>query len=506
MRSLWTPRTGGALLILCLCPAARADADRPTAGALAGRIDRRLEEGWKKRAIRPAPRADDAAFFRRAHLDLAGVIPTLSQVRDFLDDRDPDKRGKLVGRLLASPTYARHSSGLYVLEMIPPGRPEREISGPLRGWVGERLKEGAGYDRIARDLIAGRGAGAQTFDQASESRPENLAATVSRVFLGVKLECAQCHDHPFAEWKRKQFWEFAAFFANVTAPGGPRREGGPGFVREIKIPNTNRKAQARFIDGALPRWSAEGDDPRAVLADWAVRPENLDFARAGVNRLWARYFGVGLVDPVDGFDKSNPPSHPELLEELAGAFVKSGFDERFVTEAILRSRAYGLASTAVAAGADDPRAFARAAVRGLTAEQLYDSYRVALGLEDGPRRFQQDQARRAFLERFPAQDRPADGALSVLQALYLMNGPPAVEAARARSNPVLGVLAERAASRPERCVEELFMAVLTRRPRPAERSKLAKYVREGGASKDPKKALADVCWALLNSVEFLTNH
>ncbi len=514
MRSLWTPRTAGVILALCLMPAparpAEEDARTRAAKALAARIDSHLEEAWAKNRIRPAAKADDGAFLRRASLDLAGVIPSLTQVRDFLDDPDPDKRGKLVAKLVRGDAYARHSAALHALEMIPQGRMGRDGDSQLRTWLEGRLKKGAGYDEIARDLIAARGAGSQTFEQAAESRPENLAAAVTRVFLGVKLECAQCHDHPFAHWKKRQFWELAAFFANVRSPldggRGMRTRPGGGFVREIAIPNSEKKASARFTDGTEPRWADDGDDPRVVLGAWVGSAANMDFARAGVNKLWARTFGIGLVDPVDGFGKDNPPSHPELLDELASAFARNGFDERLITEAILRTRAYGLASTEIESGEDDPRAFARAVVRGLTPEQLYDSYRVALGFEAKARRFAEAQARRTFLERFPSQDRPADSALTVIQALYLMNGPPSAEATREKTNPVLAVLAERAKDDPARCVDELFMTVLTRKPRADERAKLVKYVREGGEKKDPRKALADVYWALLNSVEALTNH
>src|SRR5262249_13260216 len=151
--------------------------------------------------------AADGAFFRRVTLDLTGAIPTLTQTRDFLDDGDQDKRAALVRRLLRSDRYARHSAALYALEVIPPGKMGREAGSQLRAWVQQQISAGAGHDKIARALISGGGNGAQTFDQAAESRPEELAALTTRAFLGFKLECAQCHDHPFAAWKKKQFWE-----------------------------------------------------------------------------------------------------------------------------------------------------------------------------------------------------------------------------------------------------------------------------------------------------------
>src|SRR5262249_6796756 len=157
-------------------------------------------------------------------------------------------------------------------------------------------KENAHYDQIARELLAGpinQNQVAATYVQANQSKPEVLAATTTRLFLGVKLECAQCHDHPFAKWSRKQFWEFAAFFSGLKERGGDDLKG-----REIKIPGTDRLVLARFLDGSEPKWP-QGFATREVLADWMLRSENPYFARAAVNRLWAHFFGIGLVEPVD---------------------------------------------------------------------------------------------------------------------------------------------------------------------------------------------------------------
>jgi hypothetical protein len=206
----------------------------------------------------------------------------------------------------------------------------------------------------------------------------------------------------------------------------------------------------------------------------------------------------------------NPPSHPELLDELTRAFVAGGFDERFLTEAILASKTYQLSSTATDPGQADPRRFARAAVRGLTAEQVFDSLSEATGVFSSRyrRNFVPDVStpRGQFLARFTTPNRPTEAQTPVLQALHLMNGPLVAEATQPENNRWLRVLTESAAERPERCVEELYLTVLTRLPQPAERERFVQYIRSGGPHGDSRRAVADVFWVLLNSPEFVLNH
>ena len=233
--------------------------------------------------------------------------------------------------------------------------------------------------------------------QAKDGKPEDVAASTVRIFLGVRLECAQCHDHPFAKWSREQFWSQASFFAGIR----PGRQGIYGPLsevadrREMAIPNTDRVAQAQFLDGTEPRWKFKVS-ARETLADWMTAPENPFFARTAVNRLWAHFFGIGLVDPIDNFDPDNPASHPEVLDELAQAFIKSGYDNKFILRAITLSRAYRRASVIDSGDVPDPRLFSHMAVRGLTPDQLFDSLVVATGYRDpnpGRQRFYNQNGR-----------------------------------------------------------------------------------------------------------------
>ncbi len=211
-------------------------------------------------------------------------------------------------------------------------------------------------------------------------KPENVAAAASRLFLGIKLECAQCHDHPFETYSRQQFWEFASFFAGLQ-PVNPRRGRVPAEaieIRSLTIPGLEKKVTAKFLDGKEPKFK-DNVSSRVTLLDWMTAKGNPYFARNAVNRMWANFFGAGIIDPVDEPSK-NPPSHPELLNEMAKSFVDSGYDLKFLIRAIVNSQAYQRSSASNTPSSDSgERVFARMHVRGLTPDQLFDSLALATG-------------------------------------------------------------------------------------------------------------------------------
>jgi hypothetical protein len=351
------------------------------------------------------------------------------------------------------------------------------------------------------------------FYQANEYKPENLAAAASRLFLGIKLECAQCHDHPFNDYTRDQFWELASFF-NGLQPQFQFRNGRPVRVATapLKIPGTNRVAKPRFPDGKEPT-AKKGMNNRQLLAEWMTKGDNPYFARNAVNRLWAHFFGIGLIDPVDEPSDDNPPSHPELLAELTKQFVAHKFDLKFMMRVIAASRAYQLSSVATLSTQDDIRLFARMPVKGLTAEQLFDSLVVATGYRENRALrgrfvgFGQTNPRADFLSKFASQDRRTEAHTSILQALALMNGNFIADATSlTKSETLAGILDFPFFNTPEKKIEALYLAALSRKPRPAELTRLSKYVLTGGSRKKQQAALADIFWALLNSSEFILNH
>jgi hypothetical protein len=526
------PRTSLALwtvVAACLAalPARAAEAaesatDRDAA-ALAATIDKHVAAKWKEKGAQPAALADDGEFLRRVTLDLNGRIPDILAARWFIENPDANKRAELVRKLLDNDLYATHFADVWRQELFPGG------ADPLRGfnpfqtdpWLRKQFKDNVGYDKLARAIVIGNQAdpGAQQFLQVNEYKPEKVAARTARLFLGVKVECAQCHNHPFAKWTRQQFWDYAAFFAML--PGGqqvrPRKGGVPVAAApgELLIPGTDKKATPHFFDGKAPAVKA-GEDPRVALADWMTSPDNPYFARAAVNHTWEYFFGAGLVEPLDEESDDNPPSHPELLDEMAKAFAAHNYDLKFLMQSIVLSKAYQLSSRASHPGQDDPRLFARARVRGLSPEQLYDSLAVATnhpadepadvapnpGFPFGPAQ----TARLEFLGRFPNQDKRVETQTSILQALYFMNGKLTTDATRPETNKNLKALIEGKSVRNPRRVEQIFLIVLSRKPRPEELERYVAYIEKGGPDGDKDKALADVFWVLLNGGEFAANH
>jgi hypothetical protein len=523
---------------LCLVPVASAADEQ----ALTAAIDQQIAARWAANHVEPAPPADDAEFLRRVYLDLAGRIPPAAEVRAFLADNTPDKRQRVVEKLLASPLYVEHFTNIWRGLLVPEAanNPDGPPLDPaFEAWLRKQISDNIGFDKMVREILAvpfaanvaprpapmpvpdGRQPPAPTPSPAAyytvkDVKPENLAAGTARLFLGVRLECAQCHHHPFARWKREQFWSYAAFFAGLQ-----RQNQGDGVTpirevfdrREMKIPGSETVVPALFLDGREPRWKFKVG-ARVTLADWITGPDNPYFARAAVNRMWAHFFGTGIVEPVDDLEGQDAPSHPELLQEMARQFVAHGFDWKFLIRGITASRAYQLSSTQTHLEQADARRFARMAVRGLTPEQVFDSLVQATGYRAPapPKPDMQEDAepapdRTLLMARFAVtSERRTEAQTSILQALTLMNGKFVADVTSLKGNGTLATVAIDKNLDTAGKVEALFLAALSRQPTEAERERLVKYVDGGGPSKDPRLALADVFWALLNSGEFILNH
>ncbi len=429
-------------IALLLALASVGYAAPPDPAELAQRIDQRLAEGWKKAGVEPAAPCDDSALLRRMYVDLAGRIPTVAQTRAFLDDSRPDKRAELVDSLLGSGAHATHFATFWRRTWIPQADAPQfaGLADDVERWLAVRLQANAPYDRLVLELLSfpSNGKISATADQApagashsfyaaSEFKPENLAANTTRAFLGINLDCAQCHDHPFSRWTREQFWQTAAFFSRPS----PAAKGKPPRL-ELAIANTDKVVTPVLLTNRELKWpdQLEADTGRQLLARWVTSPDNPYLARNAVNRLWACFLGAGLVEPLDDLSSDNPPSHPELLDELSQAFIASGFDLNYMTKALILSRAYQQSSatpsaaSAKASAADDARLFARMPVRALTGEQLYASLRIAAGLPSerddvaGP---EASVARQRFVAQFRVE-RAATAQRSIVQALALMNG------------------------------------------------------------------------------------
>ncbi len=481
-------------------------------------INRRLDE----ENIAPAPLAGDAEFLRRTSLDIAGRIPTVAEARAFLNDNSPDKRRRLVERLLNDAGYVTHFARYWRSVLMPEAATDFGTRFQVPGfeaWLRDKLSDNTPYDQLVYELLTapinGQSVSPTAFYQSKQIKPENLGASTSRMFLGVRLECAQCHNHPFDHWQQKEFWQFATFFAGMERR--PGRGGSLGPIAEffarrtLTIPDTEEVVSAAFLDGTRPSFRL-GDSSRESLARWVTDKDNPYFSRMAVNRLWDYFFGRGFVSPVDDFSENNPPSHPELLNDLAREMVKHKFDLKFFIKAVTASNAYQRSSRG--GSPSEPYHFARMQVKGLSAEQIFDNLAQAVGMqmEFNPREsydinFQQNSPKGKFLERFADENpNPQERQTTVLQALALMNGETITNATQLQGSNTLAAVAEFPGLTAEDQVETLFLATLTRKPDPQELSRFANYVETGGPQNDSKKALADVFWVLLNTSEFLFNH
>jgi hypothetical protein len=498
---------------------------------LARRIDELIAARWKADNITPAPLADDAEFLRRASLDICGRIPAGSEVRDFLADKSPERRQAAIERLLDSPTYIVNMTNRWREVMLPEATSEQEVRFVLPGfeaWLRSRIAENRNFDEIAREIITlpvdqqdvvgfnqPQAPTPTAFYRAKQGKPENLGAATSRLFLGVRLECAQCHDHPFDKWKQGQFWSYAAFFAEFQPMTG---EGVAETVqnlladkRSLRVPETGEVAKVGFLDGEVPEFK-DGESTREKLAAWITSPKNPWFARAAANRVWAQLFGTGIVDPPDDFGPNNPPSHPELLDELARSLVAHNYDLKFLMRAIALSETYQRTSRRTDASQDTPRTFARMPVRAMSPEQIFDSLAQATGYlqpfnPEEALDFNNDPARQEFLETFANDsESTTERQSTILQALTLMNGSFVASATDVAPSQTLAAIAEAPFLNDQERVDALFFATLSRPPQPAELERFVGYIKSGGAEADPKLALADVLWALMNSSEFAMNH
>lgn len=504
---------------------------------LSDRIDQHLAKRWAAEGVTPAPLADDATFLRRVSLDIVGKIPPVGETREFLADTDPDKRAKLVDRLLDSPAYTAHFAAMWRDILIPEAATNLEVRFVLPGfesWLKRKFLDNTAYDQLVRDLLTARVA-SETMPQpgpmnqaqaatpigfytAKLVKPENLAAATSRMFLGVRIECAQCHDHPFDTWKQEQFWSFSGFFASLGREGEDPNNPFAGMIkelldrRELKIPGKDTVVQAAFLTGEKPDWKVAG--PRATLADWMTSPDNPWFARALANRMWGHFFGTGLIDPIDDFSSENKPSHPELLDELAREFAAHRFDLKYLIRSIVLTRGYQLGSEQTHASQANPRLFAKMSIKSLTPAQLFDSLAQATGYFE--RRAERDQSnifnnenspRTTFLEAFSDNSETAhEQSTTILQALQMMNGQFIADATGLERSATLSAVVNFPLFSPAERIEVLYLAALVRSPRPQEIERMLKHFDSYGNTSEANKAYGDILWALLNSSEFLFNH
>lgn len=491
------------------------------------------ELSWKhfqRLGLYPSEPCDDSEFLRRSTLDVIGKPPTPEEAREFLDDPSPDKRAKWIERLLEHPRFADHWANKWADLLRPnPDRVGIKSVYILDQWLRESFRENKPYDQFVREIVEAEG-NTHRYGPAviyrDRREPAELTTMFSQLFLGVRLDCAKCHHHPNEKWGQDDFYRMAAFFGPVKQRGAgispPISAGNETFFfapgGKVKHPVTGEVMSPKPPDGP-PIEETPDTDPRRALADWMASPDNPFFARAAANRLWAEFFGKGIVDPVDDFRISNPPSNPELLDALGQELVRLKFDMKGLMRVILNSRLYQLSSTPNEHNLTDTRHFSRALRRRLPAEVMADAVAEITGVPDqfpampsGSRAMEawtykiDSPVMDAFGRPNASSDCPCerDARPSIAQALHLMNSRRlhaklSSEAPEARAHR----LASSELS-PEEIVTELYLACYSRRPKEDELRVATAVFEAEGATRHT--ATADVLWALLNSAEFVFNH
>ncbi len=488
--------------------------------------------------MRPSELCSDSVFLRRAYLDTLGILPTAAEARAFLDDSRSDKRARLIDALLRRPEFAEFWA-LKWCDLLRAEEKVLDVKGVrvLHEWLRRSFAEGKPLNELARDLIGAQGSTygnpPANFYRALRD-PQERAEAVAQVFLGTRLQCARCHNHPFDRWTQDDYHGLAAFFARVQyrIVENRRRDkfdkhefDGEQVVYqdrsgEWKQPRTGAVMLPRFLGAPGPDL-APGADRLQALADWVASPDNPLFARTQVNRVWFHLMGRGIVDPDDDFRASNPPVNGPLLEGLTDDFVAHGFDLRWLVRTIMTSRTYQLSAVPNDTNGEDETNFSHALVRPLQAEQLLDALSEVTGVPVafpgqplGVRAGQLPGVRVAqrgaadpgerFLRTFGKPDRlltceceRSDDA-TLGQALQLITGEMLNGMLSARDNRLGRLLAAGKSDR--EIVEELYLAALSRPPSAAEAVAAESLLRR---SRDRRAALEDLLWGLVNAKEFL---
>jgi hypothetical protein len=485
-------------------------------------IDGHVWNKLERLGIPPSPLCDDATFLRRAFLDTIGTLPTAAEARAFLTDTSADKRAKLVDRLLQRPEYADYWTMIWS-DIL---RVDRDAVTPqgsvaMTRWLRRHFAENRPYDQLARELLTVRGSttaeGPAAFYKVLGT-PEIVSRSISQVFLGIRIECAQCHHHPSEKWGQDDYFALAGLFTGVqqkALPGGEM-----ALVvhtgADMKHPRTGKAVPAKPL-GAEPAEIEPAVDRRQVLARWMTGPSNPYFAPAISNRLWAHYFGRGLIEPLDDLRATNPASNEPLLVDLAKHMRDLKYDLRAFTRTLLTSRTYQLTAATVPGNADDEQNFSHALPRTLPAEVLLDAICQVTGIPEkftgwpaGYRAIQVwDNRMPSFFfqifgrpVRFSVCECERGNEPSIAQALHLMNSPEITAKIRDKHG-VARKLAD--SQRPlDDIIDELYLSTLARRPTDKERTLLLEALPKDRAERHA--AVEDALWALLNTKEFIYNH
>jgi hypothetical protein len=484
-------------------------------------VDQLVLDRWRRLGLAPSPPATDTEFLRRAFLDVIGTLPAPQEIREFLADSTPDKRERLIDRLLERPEYATFWAQKWgdILRNRQGDAAQKDNSLKFNEWLRASLAANMPFDQFARALIAvtGKIEEQPQMDWYRQlNSPQNRVEDICQVFLGMRVSCANCHNHPFERISQDDYWRFAAFFARVDAMSY-------GTVKTVAVkdegaivnPRTGQEMTPRTFGGPEVPF-VKGEDARQKLVDWLTAKENPYFARTLVNRLWGHYLKRGLVEPVDDQRATNPATNPALLDVLAKDFADSGYDVKRLTRTILRSRVYGLSSAPRPENAADRQNFARHYPQRLAPHVLLDAIDMATGHTTKfqqfadltraiqlPNEFEQND----FLDIFGRSKRDTPCVCetrlepNLSQVLFLLFSP---EVQQALSHPEGQVAQWVKSNKPTpEVVDELYLRTVSRLPAERDRQEAAALI-DGAMNR--QAAVEDLLWTLLNSKEFLLNH
>ncbi|MDR3635883.1 MAG: DUF1549 domain-containing protein [Isosphaeraceae bacterium] len=489
-----------------------------------GFIDELVLQKWKRLGLAPSALCTDEEFIRRAALDAIGTLPTPDEVRQFLADSSPQKRDQLVDRLLERNEYASYWANQWG-DLLRNKR--RYGDGYKRGtfafaaWIRDAFVKNVPYDQFVREILTAQGDVSDTPPVVWYREVRNVTHQVndtSQLFLGTRIQCANCHHHPYEKWSQDDYWGFAAHFARLGQKQGAVANENAIFVRKdggMNQPRTGRSMKPKPL-GAPEAEFVRGEDPRQRLVDWMVAPENPYFAKSIANRMWAHFMGVGLVEAVDDMRVTNPPSNPALLDALAKDFVAHKFDLKHLVRTIMKAQTYQLSAAPTANNAKDRQNYARYFPRRLAAETLSDAVDAVTGSTErfggfpaGTRAIDlPDEAISSyFLDVFGRSQRETacecerSKAPNLAQVLHLMNSP---ETQNKIANGRVGQLIKDG-KKDDEIARELFLWAFSRMPRPDELEAVLGYA-PSKSDQARKGAFEDVLWSLLSSKEFLFNH
>ncbi len=488
-------------------------------------IDELVFAKLKRMNIVPSELSSDQEFLRRVYLDATGMLPTLEETKQFLDSKDPDKRAKLIDELIDRPEFAEVWATRFA-DLFRTGLLDQGYKGGrlMYNWLRKSVMEDKPYNQFATELLTASGqlkfnATANFYYVTEFSEPENLATNVSQVFLGVRLECARCHNHPWEKWTQDDFWGFAAFFGRMGIKDTYENDESQVLLKvkgEVIHPKTKQAVLPKYLDGPTETEQPD-EDIREKLAAWITSPENPWFPRAIMNRMVKHYLGRGLVEPVDDFRVTNPPTNQALLDALAKNFVENGYHLKRTARLIMNSRVYQLSSEPNETNRGDQINYSRYYVKRLMAEQLADSITEVTGVPEkyagymlGTRAmaipqgapsyflatFGRMKAREVICER--------DSQPDMAQAMHLISGETLVRQTMAKGGNLDRWMADATLSN-EDIVKRVFLAALVREPDRREiEVALLPLQTHGEAAR--REAFEDVLWTIFNSKEFLFNH